>query len=174
VRHCARLARSRGGRALAIAVSKLGNGWLYPPLAVALVASLAGHPGGRRQHCRRARHPGRVEEMVLPQPALSGGRRPRMPAAGAGLEFVSQRAHDDIDHGDGFGPAGMSDARLGRRAAVGFDGLGTDGLWASLPERRPCRHRPWLGGVLPGLGACGRRRSRLITDISSRGRWLTA
>src|ERR1700738_739378 len=105
---------------------------------------------------------------------VSAGRRPRMPAAGAGLEFVSQRAHDDIDHGDGFGPAGMSDARLGRRAAVGFDGLGTDGLWASLPERRPCRHRPWLGGVLPGLGACGRRRSRLITDISSRGRWLTA
>jgi membrane-associated phospholipid phosphatase len=39
VRYCARLARSRGGSALAIAVSKLGNGWLYPPLAVALVAA---------------------------------------------------------------------------------------------------------------------------------------
>ena len=35
VRHCAR----RGGSAFAIAVSKLGNGWLYPPLAVALVAA---------------------------------------------------------------------------------------------------------------------------------------
>lgn len=28
--------------------------------------SLAGRPGGWHQHCRRARHPVRVEEMVLP------------------------------------------------------------------------------------------------------------
>ena len=39
VRHCARLAHSRRGSALAVAVTKLDNGWLYPPLAVALVAA---------------------------------------------------------------------------------------------------------------------------------------
>src|SRR6516165_11506560 len=89
-----------------------------------------------------------------------------MPPAGAGFEFFSKRAHDDIDHGDGFGPAGMSDPRLGRGTALGSDGLGADGLRASLSKRRPCWYRPRLIGVLCCLVARDRDRSRLISQFA--------
>ncbi len=93
-------ARPRAMRALAVMLSKLGNGWIYLLLGGLILASwrLLGHPNhpARRRECDAAaqRLP-EAEARLRAAAALSGRSAPAEPAANARRAFVPERPHDD-------------------------------------------------------------------------------
>jgi len=170
VRYCAGGSQTGVGRMLAVGVSKLGDGWLYPPLAFFLVIAF----GARAWLVVLAGS----AATAIGQALLAALKkwRPRLrpyqqatdldsPAARAESELFSKWTRYDVVGSNDAGCIGVSSAGLARCAAVAADGVGANGLRASLSERCGCWRGNGLCNLIPHVGS---RAYRLWLTLQSK------